>query len=60
MQYDSKDEIFDVSALDNGRITLDLLDEESNLLARMKYQNFDTWTEWIAEDSPVINIFSSF
>merc|ERR1711915_232221 len=51
--YDDKEEFIEAAALTNNRILLSNLLSYDGIKGRMKYEGFDTWTNWATLDSAV-------
>merc|ERR1712156_1398972 len=56
LQYEVRqgqgEQMFDATALEEGKITVEVAEEEFNIEARLHYKDFDAWSPWVSSDSP--------
>jgi len=56
IQYEVKqgggEQVFDAAALEDGKITVEVAEEEFKIEARLHYKDFDAWSPWVSSDSP--------
>jgi len=46
------EQVFDAAALEDGKITVEVAEEEFKVEARLHYKDFDAWSPWVSSDSP--------
>jgi len=56
LQYEVRqgqgEQMFDATALEEGKITVEVAEEEFKIEARLHYKDFDAWSPWVSSDSP--------
>ena len=53
IKYHTEEVYIDPITLKDGKITVSVPKESTEIQGRIKFYGFDLWTNWISSDSPV-------
>jgi hypothetical protein len=53
IKHNSEENYIDPLSLEEGKITVNVPTSNTEILGRIKYHGFDSWTSWISTDSPL-------
>ena len=51
--YEGEESFIDPTSLQGGKLRLNVKTENAKIDARIKYEGFKDWTDWISFDNPV-------
>jgi len=53
VKYNTEEDYIDPTMLEDGKITVIVPQEDTEIEGRLKYQGYDSWSPWISSDSPL-------
>ena len=51
--YEGEESFIDPTSLQGGKLRLNVKTENAKIDARIKYEGYKDWTDWISSDKPV-------
>ena len=56
VRYDGEESFIDPASIQGGKLRLHDKSENSKIDARIKYEGFEDWTDWISSEKPVSSL----
>ena len=60
VKYNTEEDYIDPLGLEDGRIKVNVEQENTEIKGRIRYQGYESWSPWISSFSPVILTFDLF
>ena len=56
VKYEGEESFIDPRSLRGGKLWLNVKSENAKIDARIKYEGFEDWTDWISSEKPVSSL----